>query len=224
MSISCALALLSGLPAVADDTELLLINPDPSSEPKPNVMFILDTSGSMTTELDTTDPYDSTVIYPSAGCSPDAVYWTDVDIQPECVGTNNYYIDKDNFFCEYASNQINGIGSYTNTMVQYRGGGRTGTGTGPVRWQYLATGYNTEPVECQADSGIHGDGRTAYLWASNGVDLADPFTNDPTSELSWGSAPANLAYIFYDGNYLNWKNSPNTVDLSRIDKIGRAHV
>ena len=109
MSVSCALALLTGLPAIADDTELLLVNPSPGSQPQANVMFILDTSGSMTTELETIAPYDSTTIYPSVGCSPDAVYWTDVDIRPECVGTNDYYIDKDNFFCESASIQMNGI-------------------------------------------------------------------------------------------------------------------
>ena len=52
MSVSCAFALLAGMPAIADDTELLLINPDPSNNPKPNVMFILDSSGSMTTTAD----------------------------------------------------------------------------------------------------------------------------------------------------------------------------
>ena len=215
MSISFALALLTGMPAIADDTELLLINPDPTSEPKPNVMFILDTSGSMTTELETIEPYDSTQTYPDGDCSIDAVYWTDVDIVPECAGGNEYYIDKDNFFCDYAGNQINGIGSYTNTMVQYRDGGKDGTGSGPKRWQYLAPGYNSEPVECQADSGVHGDGRAGYVYARNGTDLDDWFTNEPQLELAWGSAPRNLSYSFYDGNYLNWKNSPTTVNMSR---------
>ena len=74
-------------------------------------------------------------------------------------------------------------------------------------------------MECEADSGIHGDGRPGFLWASNGTNLADPFTNDPKNELSWGSAPRNLGYIFYDGNYLNWKNSPATISLSRIEIV-----
>ena len=81
MSVSCALALLTGLPAVADDTELLLINPDPSQNPKPNVMFILDTSGSMKTTQTTTDPYNSTLVYPG-DCDTNAIYWTDVDVTP----------------------------------------------------------------------------------------------------------------------------------------------
>ena len=216
MSVSCVAALLVGAPAVADDTELLLINPDPSKNPKPNVMFILDTSGSMTTQQTTVEPYDGNTTY-GGDCDPNRVYWTDVDIVPDCDASNTQYIEKTSFQCQYATNQMFGIGSFTNTMVQYRDGGKDGMSTGNAKWQYLAPGYHTEPVECQADSGVHGDGRATFLWAASGINLADPFTDDPKSELSWGSAPRNLAYTFYDGNYLNWKNSPVSVSLSRSD-------
>ena len=49
ISLGLVLSLFVGMPAIADDTELLLINPDPRDNPKPNVLFILDTSGSMDT-------------------------------------------------------------------------------------------------------------------------------------------------------------------------------
>ena len=214
MSVSFCFALLTGAPAIADDTELLLINPDPTQNPKPNVMFILDTSGSMTTTQGTTDPYDSDDDYPGA-CDQDRIYWTDVDITPVCDASNTSYVEKSSFLCEYAANQIAGIGSFTNTMVQYRDGGKDGMSAGGEKWQYMAPGYNTEPVECQADSGVHGDGRAGYLWAASGTNLADPFTNNSSNELSWGSAPRNISYTFYDGKYLNWKNAPSTVTLSR---------
>ena len=214
MSVSCAVAMLAGMPAVADDTELLLINPDPSKNPKPNVMFILDTSGSMTTTQSTTEPYDGNRVYGGA-CDSNRVYWTDVDVTPVCDATNTAYIEKASFRCEFAAKQMFGIGSFTNTVVQYRDGGKDGMSGGTFRWQYLAPGYNTEPVECQADSGTHGDGRSTHLWAANGTNLADPFTDDPGEELSWGSAPRNLSYTFFDGNYMNWKNNPVTVTLSR---------
>ena len=115
MSVSFFFALLTGLPAVADDTELLLVNPDPSLSPKPNVMFILDTSGSMTTEQSTIDPYDSTLTYGTGNCDPTKYYWTDVDVTPDCATTNNI-IDGDKYVCEFSRNQIAGIGSYTDTM------------------------------------------------------------------------------------------------------------
>jgi len=217
-SLGCTIALLCGSPAMADDTELLLINPDPSQNPKPNVMFILDTSGSMGTLESTLEPYDGNKTY-SGTCNTGAVYWTDIDLEPTCDVTNTKYILKSSFFCQAASNQIFNIGSYTSTMVQYRSGGKDGTSGGAATWQFLAAGYNTQPVECEADSGIHGDGRAGYLWAASGTNLPDPFTNNPKNELSWGSSPRNVAYSFFDGNYLNWKNQPNNIMLSRLNII-----
>ncbi len=41
------LAMTAGTPAVADDTELLLVTPAAAAGDKPNMLFILDTSGSM---------------------------------------------------------------------------------------------------------------------------------------------------------------------------------
>ena len=212
----CAISLLTGSPVLADDTELLLANPDPTLEPKPNVMFILDTSGSMLTREMTVEPYDSTVNY-AGPCDTTKFYWTDVDVLPVCDGAENQYITKSSFHCDDAALQIAVVGSFTNTMVQYRGGGKDGTSNGPARWQYLAADYHDDAVECQADSGVHGDGRLAFRWASTGTNLADPFTDDPGRELSWGSAPRNLGYTFYDGNYLNWKDSPANVVMTRLD-------
>ncbi len=213
--VGCGIAMLSGAPAMADDTELLLISPDPRLNPKPNVMFILDTSGSMGTEEQTIKPYDSSVTYGGA-CDTNAIYWTEVDVLPVCDPTNLRWVWKTHFQCDFASNQILGIGSFTNTMVQFRDGGSDGTSSGGWKWQYIAPGYHDYFVECQADSGVHGDGRPTYLWADTGTNPPDPWTDDPKSEVSWGSAPRNLGYTFYDGNYLNWKASPLSVTLSRL--------
>ncbi len=140
------LALTAGAPVVADDTELLLATPATAQDNKPNILFILDTSGSMTSLEQTITPYNFLLAYDGT-CDPDRVYWTEVDVVPVCDGNNEYYIDKDNFFCAFAQNQMSGLGSFANTMVQYRDGGKDGTSSGPKRWQYLAPGYNSEPVE-----------------------------------------------------------------------------
>ena len=42
--LGMTLALVSGAPAIADDTELLLVAPADASQFNPNVMFILDLS------------------------------------------------------------------------------------------------------------------------------------------------------------------------------------
>ena len=215
MSFGCVFSLLAGMPAVADDTELLLINPDPTQNPKPNVMFILDTSGSMTTEQDTVAPYDSTTPY-DGSCDVSKMYWTDVDVTPVCGGTNENIIDAGKYVCEFSGLQIAGIGSYTDTMVQYRDGGNDGTSSGPKKWQTLAAGYTGEYVECQSDSAVHGDGIDGTrLWAASGDNVSELWTNNSSEEVSWGSSPRNISYTVFSGNYLNWKSSPTTVQLSR---------
>ena len=57
------LALTAGAPVVADDTELLLVTPSTSQELESNILFIIDTSGSMSSVESTNEPYDSTVSY-----------------------------------------------------------------------------------------------------------------------------------------------------------------
>lgn len=216
MSASFALAMLAGLPAVADDTELLLLNPDPSQNPKPNVLFILDSSGSMTTGQDTVEPYDSTQTY-AGTCDPNNYYWTDVDVLPDCSTSNNV-INANRYVCEFSRIQIDGIGSYTDTMIQYRDGPVVAGGPSTIfeTWQTLAPGYADNFVECQADSGDHGElAGDPEVYAASGAGLAGLWTNNPDLEVSWGSSPRNVSYTVYKGNYLNWKNSPVTVNWSR---------
>ena len=116
ISVGCGIALLAGAPAMADDTELLLITPDPRFNPKPNVMFILDTSGSMGTLETTIQPYDNTLTYGGA-CDTDAIYWTEVDVLPVCGPTTTQWITKTAFQCDYATKQMDGIGSLVNLPV-----------------------------------------------------------------------------------------------------------
>ncbi len=207
-------ALLVSAAAVADDTEILLV--DPEQPPKPNVLFVLDTSISMNSTVSTNDPYDDDTDYAGA-CDSDALYWSDVDAIPDCSATRNY-IRKSAFECDAALDSLDRVGGYTNTFAQYRGGDRDGVGSSPERWQNLAPGYHNAVVECQADSGIHGDGRSSFRYAASGTALSDPFTDRADEELSWGSAPRNVSYTVYDGNYLNWQAQPDssTTTLTEI--------
>ena len=205
------LSLMVGAPVVADDTELLLVTPSTSQELEPNIMIIIDTSGSMLSEEETIEPYDSSISY-AGDCNVDRVYWSTTEIVPVCDAANTSYIEQAAFVCDIANQRMLGIGSYSDVIAQYRPDLSGGT----AKWQYLEAGFNTELVECEADSGIHGDGTAGFVYAAKGAGLANPFTNDPNEELPWGSSPRNANYAFYDGNYLNWKNNPVTVNLSRI--------
>lgn len=223
MFTGCAMSLLCGAPAVADDTELLLVAPDPSVTPKPNVMFIIDTSGSMDGQVTAAEPYEggpTGTVYPGA-CDPDRIYYSDTPVVPVCDGSNEFFIDDDNWFCESSDIAINGVGQFSNTLIQYRDGGPDGTTSGPKMWQDLAAGYNSEPVDCLADFGIHGDGRATHLWPRAGTDLGDWYTDDPAQAVTFGGAPLNIQYTAYDGNYLNYLQSPVSQVVTRIDLVKR---
>ena len=223
-ALAATLALTSGAPAMADDTELLLVNPSVFTRPKPNIMFILDTSGSMGTQEQTIQPYDSSQTYPGS-CDTSLLYWTDVDVEPVCDGSQTQFIQKSAFMCEGATQQMAGIGSFSNTMVQWRTSPYTLSGGVVVDvywWQTLEPGNDTGFVECELDRGVHGDGdpaevyATAYGWYGG---IGEPWVADPNTELSWGSAPRNVQYTVYDGNYLNWRSSPLSVQLSRMEIV-----
>lgn len=215
--LSGAAAMLSlaiGSPALADDTELLLVNP--ASAPAPNVLFILDTSGSMTTEVETVEPYNSNNPY-TGSCDANRLYWSEVGLAPDCAGGTQRSFLKSAFKCEAGTRQLDGIGSYTNTMVQLRDNA-AGLAT---TWRELAAGDGSGFVECEADSGRHGDGTAGDVYASAVPAVTGPWTDSAAQEISWGSAPRSTSYTVFDGNYLNWRSSPANVTLTR-NQIMRA--
>ena len=211
---SFLLTILTGVPAVADDTEVLVVDPSNITGTPPNIMFILDTSGSMGDPVSTTKPYDSEFDYVDGSCDTSRFYWTKLDVEPTCVGdTNTQFIEDEAFLCEDAMLRMSGVGAYSGVMVQYRGDNDDDS-----RWQQLEIGNATSPVECQRDSGEHGSGTTGEVYAQAGSGLPQ-FTSDADAEISWGSGDAAQPYTVYDGNYLNWKENPETVDLPKLDVV-----
>ncbi len=210
------LALTSGAPAVADDTEILLINPNQASPPQPNVLFIIDSSGSMGSEVETREQYDPNEVYPTnAGCDSNRLYWTLVGSVPSCGGGNLQYIEKTEFACVAAAPRMAGIGSYAGSMVQYRS-----DGLGSDAWQTLQAGTSLGFVECAADSGVHGAGASAATdsFARKG-NSAVAYTSDPAQEIDWSSSAVSDAVTIYDGNYLNYRETPVLVMARKIDIV-----
>ncbi len=214
--LGLALALTSGSPSLADDTEILLINPNQANPPKPNVMFIIDSSGSMGSSVSTKEQYDSAVSYPAdAGCDPNRLYWTLVTSVPSCEAANTQFIENTSFSCAAATARIVGIGSYTDSMVQYRD-----DGTGATAWQTLLPGNNLGLVECEDDSGVHGASSTAASkpFALKG-NSAEAYTSDATQEIAWISNSVSDSVTVYDGNYLNYRATPVLVSARKIDIV-----
>jgi len=223
MCAGLLVALTCGTPAVADDTELLLINPD-ASQQVPNVMLIIDSSGSMGTLENTTKVYDYTQTYVGGAtpCDPNYLYWTEYkNVVPSCDATNTQRILKSSYLCDFSTKQLQGIGSYRSTMAQYRDGasGIYSYLLGLVdsfRWQQLEPGNETDIVECAKDDGKHGDGiDTNAVYAQRGGDMP-PFTSQKKERVQWNSWPTSQSVTLYDGNYLNYRGNPVIVQNSRI--------
>ena len=111
------LALTVASPVWADDVELLLSTPAASNAAKPNILFIIDSSGSMKTIEESQEPYTPSSIY-LGDCNQDMYYWTTESSIPNCG--DNYRIYKTAFVCQQGNTQIAAAGSYTDTMAMYR--------------------------------------------------------------------------------------------------------
>ncbi len=198
-------AMLSGTPAMADDTEIFVGAASASSGIQPNILFILDTSGSMGSSVTTQVPFDPTFTYPGS-CNNNRVYWRRGTGNPPGCGTSRWF-DEDELECDFANQAFQVSGFYTDRMARWD--------DGPDRWRALRRNRKDDEVECRNDGGVHGDGDPADLWATDGNN--GPWDNDPTAEVSWTGTNTGNTYTVYSANYLNWFWNASTITSTRID-------
>lgn len=196
------------LPAIADDTEIYMSQAQATAA-QPNVLFILDTSGSMDSEVVSTVPlYDPNTVYDDQGCDSNRIYYGTNDTPPSC-GTGNWFPRASNN-CDASSAALTDIGGSgvwpalgnpRSRAAQYRSN----------QWQGISGG-NSGQVECAADDGVHGEnGTTTKKYVKNG----GPWSN--SSSLSWSNLGNGNGYRFYTANYLNYRNGPgNPVTMTRL--------
>ena len=175
-------ALASGMPAVADDTELFIGN-SLSSQAQPNILFIIDNSGSMGSLVLTQDELRRQHDVPAVnGCDATRVYWRTGTGNPPACGTNNCF-NVAALKCDRALRRSRPPGS---TPTTWRSTTRP-TGGGGRRWETIAAAQKTRVVECQDDRGVHGDGvDAANLYARNGSNDA-PATGARPAKKSRGA-------------------------------------
>jgi len=189
------IAMAAGFPLMADDTEVYIGSSGFSSSIRPNILFIIDTSGSMSTEVIVPlPPYDPAQTY-AGECALDKIYWDTDGDPPEC-DTSQWFEAAVNLCQDSVTPLTTGPGIYTGRMARYRIRARR-----EDRWRKLSTSGHSQQVECQADWGVHGDGSGGAYPAneSNG----GPFRADSTGAINWSDT--GDVYTLYSGNYLNWK-------------------
>lgn len=206
-----------GEPAFADDTEIFF--GQNSSGVNPNILFVLDTSGSMGTEVVTENvPYDPSTIYLGT-CLATNVYWVrdsgGVIVPPGC-GTNNHFL-LTAFRCKAALNAFPTAGRYSaQDAAQYR--------PANTRWEQIRSTQKTDEVECAADAGVHGatDISTA-VWATDTGSIK--WTTNAAQRISWTANNTGRDYVFYNANYLNWFNNPvNVQTKTRLEIVQEVTV
>jgi len=195
--------LMVGTGAYADDTELFVAAFDPAvTGSQPNVMFIMDTSGSMTNEVITQVAWNTATTFD--GCfESGAYYFSTTGNKPPC-GSNDYFW-KDNNYCEASFAALAGVGQYQDGFKAWRGN--------VDRWVNLNGNRKNRRHECSTDQGVHGQSSGGSdVWAVDGDN--GPWADDEDSKISYGTT-----YTLYDGNWLNWDATGGTVTTTRIQVI-----
>lgn len=207
-SAGMLLSLYCAVPVLADDTEIYT-SESVTTDIKPNVLFVIDTSGSMSSnKITISQAYDSSTTYPDV-CGTGKVYYSSSESAPSCNSGN--YFDSAALNCDHALRAYDGAGNvigpdgplategfYQNNMAQ----SRTSNNNNTPGWKSISSGNSnrSKPVECEADQGIHG--------ANSAPGTATYIKNGTTA---WSSSQSITSwpgrnYTIYSSNYINYLN------------------
>jgi type IV pilus assembly protein PilY1 len=198
---------------MADDTEIFVGS---QGDVRPNILFILDTSGSMEAVVQTQEEYNPAVTY-TGNCDPGRVYYRrDTGDPPDC--NEDLWFNAAELRCDAAVQALAQNGNFVaNRAAQWDGG--------DVRWENIREGVVDEPVECRADAGVHGENAgddEVYAFNSGQPDVR--WTSTQADQLDWDSSSnsVNRTYTFYNANYVNWWFNPPIADRSRLQIVQEA--
>ena len=205
-SFGLILSLGISVPAQADDTEIYRVDSNLAGNAQPNVLFILDTSGSMKTLVDTAPAYDSSIVYAGV-CDTSKTFYRDGsggDLL-DCKDSDRWF-SRVNNHCDWSIAALGVTGMATTTIAQYD---EATSFWGPLSKE--AAARDTFFVECENDSGVHGrtDGIKPEVYAMDG----GPWSKDAAQQIAWGP---QRTYTIYDANYLNYLDSKTSVLESRM--------
>jgi type IV pilus assembly protein PilY1 len=199
-TVAGLLAIFGAQPTFADDSEVFTSSTfTTGAGVRANVLFVVDTSGSMSS---TVRLYDPTRTY-AGDCDVNYVYWSTVSTfaAPECTGATRRI--------QNAANRCRTM--YTNMLTNGWWNGRVfQLNSGATAWINMTDGVADAKVECEGDHRNHGDLDPAVedggnlRRARNGSGTARWGNRDSEGQVDWNTAQ----YIsFYSGNYINWYNT-----------------
>ena len=183
--------------AHADDTEIFFGNPSGNGI-IPNILFILDNSGSMSSLVSTYDPYDPTINYyaPSSFINNNYIY----AFNPGAFSNGQYRggflgrLVSANTTCKVMTDSLTRNGQYLSAQVSSYSSGK---------WRNVlrSSGDDSSTTECKADRGVHGatvNSPKKYAQAGTSTQM---WTSIESNEIVWSSIALRE---YYSANYLNW--------------------
>ena len=139
--------LMATPPAYADDTEIF--TGAAFADTQPNVLFILDTSGSMGTEVEGTANYDPAVTY-DGDCPADRIYWSSSAFDPPSCDSS-YWFYASALRCDAAVTGFAAEGKYRDRIARFN----PSSNDYYRRWYSLRTDRKSHIVELKFFGGLN---------------------------------------------------------------------
>jgi type IV pilus assembly protein PilY1 len=217
--------------ATAEDIEIYTSLGANGSSSNPNIMFVVDTSGSMGTKSKVKESYDASKSY-IGSCDRDGIYFVQDGKIPNCTTSTDYF-DRSALACDHAvvgyeaaGNQISPpqdgallmIGTYSDQLAQYD--------SAKNKWRELSIGTSAQrkfTVECFSDSGIHGLTKSGASYIKDGGPYTSTTPADPkVPHPVWSGGAGN--FQLFDGNYINYLSDTTVpiVDKSYLEQVKSA--
>ncbi|MDH3712633.1 MAG: PilC/PilY family type IV pilus protein [Gammaproteobacteria bacterium] len=205
------LSLLVSTPVYADDTEIY-VGGSAVSAVAPNVLFAVDTSGSMGSTVVTQGAYNPATDYSTlptscAEFTNDRIYWSPGSVNTSC--TSAQWFSTTYMRCDAST--IATTGFYQDRLARYHNDAWRTLSVDPV--------LKERNVECQSDSGVHGiDGVNTAVYAedNSGDNTTGGWSTNSSNEINW-QLEGN--YTVYSANFMNYLRSDPTAIRTRLDIV-----
>jgi len=192
---------------LADDTEIFLAGADPDADGVvyPNIMFIIDTSGSMGTLVQTQDPYEEDTTYLGT-CDSNYIYVTTTSNEPDCSSNSPMRFERRNLNCLRAKDEFADGRLYSDELLAWR--------NWINRWGTLPSRQFDRQVDCRRDQNSYTPDGLSY---NDGLYMRDG-DNGPYSNREKNLPSFSNSYYLWDGNVQNYgQDAP--VEKSRIQTV-----
>jgi len=190
ISVSMLMGMLITTPAFSEDIEIYVGANATAEQTAPNILFALDTSGSMNTEVD---------VYETIGSEydPSFSYTGSFNTGRTYYSSSNNTNSPDGYIANDSYNRCNAALLDIATYGLFQG--RVAMLDHNNNWGVLNNRYHN--IECELDSGVHGaSSSSSARYAVSGQ--SSGWTSNSILEIDWNVTGG--VYSLYSGNYLNY--------------------